>query len=201
MVTLERMTQCTWKDMKRRCLDQEYTGYKRYGGRGITVCDRWMDFKNFVEDMGIKPAANMTIEREDNDKGYCKSNCRWIPKSEQSRHRSTVRYYTFNGKTLCLAEWARELGIKRLTLKRRLDKQKLSVEEAFTMPVTISGKDVLITFEGRTETIKEWSRIKGMGDAILRFRLKNGWSVQDALNTTVRPMSTRRAKKTCSQGT
>lgn len=72
--------------MKARCLNQNHVAYSRYGGRGIIVCNRWLEYNNFLEDMGERPLGK-TIDRIDRDKGYCKENCRWATEKEQSENR------------------------------------------------------------------------------------------------------------------
>lgn len=74
-----------WQNMKRRCLDNSFPGYERWGGRGITVCERWLSFENFYEDMGDKPNG-LTLERIDNNKGYEPSNCEWASYSQQIKN-------------------------------------------------------------------------------------------------------------------
>ena len=76
-------TYSSWANMKARCLNPNATGYHYYGGRGITVCDRWLDFENFLEDMGDRPPGR-TLDRVDNDLGYSKANCKWSTPSEQN---------------------------------------------------------------------------------------------------------------------
>jgi hypothetical protein len=85
--TRGRMTKVytSWSSMKTRCLNKNSTSYHKYGGRGITVCDRWLDFNNFLKDMG-EPQKDYSIERIDNDKGYSKENCKWASSSEQMRN-------------------------------------------------------------------------------------------------------------------
>lgn len=80
-----------WTSMKQRCNDPNLISYKNYGGRGITVCDRWLDFGNFMEDMGPRPTLRHTIERLDNNRGYSPDNCVWMLYAEQARNKRTVK--------------------------------------------------------------------------------------------------------------
>lgn len=121
-----------WHSMKQRCLNPNNDRYERYGGRGITVCDRWMQFTPFLTDMGPKPSLKHTIERVDNNKGYEPGNCIWATKATQNRNHSRNRYYTFNGRRLCVTDWAAVIGIKQNTLLTRL--ARWPVERALTEP-------------------------------------------------------------------
>ena len=112
----------TWCGIKDRCLNSNTPSFKNYGGRGITVCDRWVNsFENFYEDMG-EPSKELSIERVDNNKGYFKTNCKWATRSEQSRNKRNVRLITYKNKTQTILEWANEMGIKHGTMYVRFKK-------------------------------------------------------------------------------
>jgi len=123
-----------WHAMKARCHRPKHKFYPRYGGRGITVCERWLDFKNFFADMGDVPEG-MTLERLDNDKGYYKDNCEWATQKGQTRNRSNNKMVTYNGKTKCLQAWADQLGMNKRTLRERIVRSGWSIEKALTTPV------------------------------------------------------------------
>jgi len=112
-------TRGVWDHMKTRCYNKNSKDYKNYGGRGITVCERWLVFENFLEDMGQKPKY-LTIERKDNNKGYSPDNCKWATMKEQQRNRRNNLIIKYQGKSQCLSAWAEELGLHRGILRRRL---------------------------------------------------------------------------------
>lgn len=109
----------SWNSMVQRCTLPSYTGYERYGGAGITVCDRWLEFAAFRADMGDRPAGT-TIDRIDNSKGYAPGNCRWATPSQQSRNRSISKLVEYQGRVQCVAEWCEELGLPLGRTYRRL---------------------------------------------------------------------------------
>jgi len=129
-----------WMAMKRRCLNKNDKSYQRYGGRGITICDKWMDFIGFSEDMGDSFSTGLSLDRIDNTKGYSKENCRWIPLNEQSKNRTVVKLYTHNGITLNASDWDRKLGTKIGTVNARIKNYGWSIEKALTAPkMTYTG--------------------------------------------------------------
>lgn len=122
-----------WGSMIRRCEKPQEKCYPQYGGRGISVCDRWKKFQNFLEDMGPRPSADHSLDRIDNDGDYGPDNCRWATRSEQQNNRRCNHRLTFKGRTLTIAEWARELGCPRHHIANRI-KSGWSVEAALTTP-------------------------------------------------------------------
>ena len=121
-----------WSHMKQRCDNVKDKDNKYYGGRGISYDPRWKNFKNFLIDMG-EPKPGETLDRIDNDGSYCKSNCRWASRAEQSRNRKYCQNLTYNGETKTIAEWACSLGMSEQGLKRRLD-LGWSVEKTLSTP-------------------------------------------------------------------
>ena len=113
-------TYVAWRAMKDRCFNPKTNHFARYGGRGITVCERWLTFDNFLADMGVRPAG-MTLDRYPNNNGnYEPGNCRWIGRKENSRNRSDNRLLTYQGQTKTIAEWV-EAGAQSLsTIQGRL---------------------------------------------------------------------------------
>lgn len=116
----------TWLRIISRCTKPSHHNYKYYGGRGITVCERWLKFENFYADMGERPKGK-TVERVDNNKGYSPDNCRWATMKEQSNNRRSNKPITFNGETLTRSQWAERLGIHVSTMYLRC-RRGLSIE-------------------------------------------------------------------------
>lgn len=106
--------------MKQRCYSAEHESYPAYGGRGITVCERWRNsFAAFLEDMGECPSGHQ-LDRKDNDNPYCAENCRWVTPAANARNKSNSVTVTFAGRTLIVTDWAKELGVPRRTLDYRI---------------------------------------------------------------------------------
>lgn len=126
-------TRRSYSSMHARCTNKDHVAYNRYGGSGVTICDRWKGkngFTNFLEDMGERPAQK-TLDRINNSLGYSKENCKWSSMREQAINRKTTVFIEYNGVTKCMADWADSLGIPKPTLWSRLRRYKLSIEAAF----------------------------------------------------------------------
>jgi len=125
-------TYFVWRSMRHRCLNPNNAAWKNYGGRGISVCERWAnDYDAFFEDMGEAPAGR-SLERLDVNKGYFPENCVWATDIEQGRNRRNNKFLTYNGRTMCLSEWAEFLGINPDTLHRRLNVYKMPLDRALS---------------------------------------------------------------------
>lgn len=108
----------TWQLMLYRCADERCRAFKDYGGRGITVCERWRKFENFYADMGDPPNGK-TLDREDNSRGYSPDNCRWATAAEQAVNKRSNVFIEFKGERLCASHWAKRLGLSRRTITKR----------------------------------------------------------------------------------
>lgn len=136
-----------WHAMIGRCYNPKHSHFENYGGRGITVCESWRDdFLRFVNDIGRRPSADLTLERRDNNGNYCPENCYWASRTIQANNRSVNHLVTIDEQTKTLAEWARDKGIPYACLRHRLDsgwsaedalcatvRQHMSVEDARTV--------------------------------------------------------------------
>lgn len=118
-----------WQAMRDRCSNPNRKDYYRYGGRGISVCERWArSFEAFLEDMG-EPPAGLTLDRIDNDAGYFKENCKWATRKEQVLNSTQVKHIVLDGTTRPLSEWLQQHGLSKYTYYRR-KRAGLTDEEA-----------------------------------------------------------------------
>jgi hypothetical protein len=127
-----------WQAMKARCKNPNNPRYPSYGGRGIFVCERWEQFEAFFEDMGPRPVGG-TLERVDNNSGYCPENCKWVGRKEQDRNRRTSRWVIYEGWPVLVPDLASRFNIDRRTLHSRIFKYRWPVEKAVSTPVRPYG--------------------------------------------------------------
>jgi hypothetical protein len=123
-----------WTNMVQRCTNPNRQDFTSYGGRGISVCDKWRDsFEAFFADMGERPSPQHSIDRfPNNDGNYEPGNVRWATKHQQMQNTRATRLITFNGETMGLNAWAKKLGLNKESLRTRLNNWPL--ELAMTKP-------------------------------------------------------------------
>lgn len=130
-----------WVNMIDRCTNKNCTGYKNYGGRGITICKEWikdyLTFKEWAVSNGF--CKELTLDRINVNGNYEPSNCRWITQQEQCNNRRATTFLEMDGITMPLADWSRKLNIKIITIHGRL-RRGLSVKDALTLPVKVSNR-------------------------------------------------------------
>ena len=127
-----------WRSMIARCNNKNDAAYNNYGGRGITVCQRWTDsFDNFITDMGRRP-KNMTIERVENDLGYFKENCKWATRKEQSLNRRSTIWLEHDGVRLSKTDWAKKLNttLNGINYRFGLGESFSEIVNHFSIPTT-----------------------------------------------------------------
>ena len=173
----------TWLSMKQRCFNPNHKFYSDWGGRGITVCDRWKNsFEDFFADMGSRPSSKHSLDRIDNDGDYQKDNCRWSTRVEQANNKRNNRLITIGCVTLNLKQWTTEMGFGEKVIFDRL-KMGWSESDAVLTPVHTTR---LIKIDSKTYTIPEWTKEMGFKQNVIYDRLKDGWSERDAVLTPVR---------------
>ena len=123
-------------NIKSRCCNPLDKGYKRYGGRGIQVCDRWINsYENFISDMGKAPSPNHSIERMDNNGNYEPGNCRWATNKEQANNRRTTIRITLNNTTKSLKQWCEIFNTNYITVRSRIKFLKWEPIDALSTPI------------------------------------------------------------------
>lgn len=127
------LTYGSWRGLSQRCSAGSKRQDRRfYADRGVTVCERWKSFGNFIEDLGPRPSKGHSLDRfPDRAGNYEPGNCRWATAKEQANNTSRTRFLTFAGETLSVSEWTRRLGFTRGVITARLD-GGMSVEQALT---------------------------------------------------------------------
>lgn len=166
--------------MKTRCYNPKHNRFHVYGGRGIKVCDEWLnDFEAFLDYIGEAPSPDHSIDRIDNDGDYEPGNVRWATYKAQSNNTSVVRRINYRGKSKTIEEWADTVGMSKSGLQKRLRKKK-DLTEVFEKPLQ---KQYKITYEGACKSLKEWSQETGIKVDTLRARVKRGLSAEAVLET------------------
>lgn len=124
-----------WAAMRARCTVVSHAFYPAYGGRGITVCERWQIFENFLADMGARPGPGYSIDRRKNELGYSPENCHWATSIEQNNNTRSNRMIELDGTSRSLAGWCRFMGIRRELFyqwRRKKDSDAAALREIMT---------------------------------------------------------------------
>lgn len=152
----------SWISMKRRCLKPLDKKYHLYGGRGISICERWMKYENFLMDMGRKPEGT-SLDRIDVNGNYEPGNCRWATDIMQCNNTRRNRRITFNGETHTIMEWSRISGVNRETLRYRINRG-VPIGEALEYRTWSGGRKMSVT-EKPCRVIGcdwKWTRARGL---------------------------------------
>lgn len=166
-----------WRGMHRRCYTPKSSGYAAYGGRGIFVCPRWHVFEHFVDDMADGFAAGLTIEREDNNKPYAPSNCRWATRLEQARNRRNTRNLTnpYTGETKTHWEWARLRGVSYNTINSRLRYGYTEFDDLLAPKLRRwNEKHLVHPATGESRSVSAWAREFHINEYRVFTRLRLG---------------------------
>lgn len=181
-----------WEAMKRRCANPRDTSFANYGGRGITVCARWLyDFPAFLADMGSRPTPKHQIDRIDTNGHYEPGNCRWVTAREQMRNVRYNQRVTWRGETRCIAEWAEVTGLCDKLLYSRISRG-WDPERALTTPSRVTRRRAalhrVLTVNGVTRTVREWASITGLKPKTILARIYKG---HDEASAVTAPLDAR----------
>jgi len=168
-----------WVGMKQRCYNKNSHAYHNYGGRGIKVCDRWLNsFENFIADMGNRPSPKHSIDRMDNDGNYEHGNCRWSTMKEQMNNVRYNRLFTIDGMTKTASELADHFGLKLSVVHNRIARD-WPVEDIFKKQLTPTSR--YLTVNGITKTVTEMAKDYNIDRRLVTNRLRRGWNPEMAL--------------------
>lgn len=130
----EQRVYWVWADMKSRCQNPDHVAFANYGGRGITVCERWQSFQNFAEDMLPRPEGGM-LDRIDNDGPYSPENCRWADRKTQNSNRRNCIYVMHGDERVTLREYCRRESLTYRPIVKRIQDRNWPVEMALSTPI------------------------------------------------------------------
>lgn len=173
-----------WRHAKSCCLDPRNKNYPNYGGRGITICEAWLNsFPQFLADVGSKPNnSRLTwLGRRDINLGYFPENVKWVKHTRQIRSRRCCHQITLDGQRATLKETARRIGLPPETFWKRITKQGVSPEIAALGKHPPRKDSKLLTHNGQTLTVPQWARFLGIRNDTLFQRLKYGMPMDKAL--------------------
>ncbi len=181
-----------WRSMIQRCTNPKTEFWEDYGGRGITVCERWRDFRNFLADMGVCPDG-LEIDRwPDTNGNYEKNNCRWATEKEQARNKRNNRVMTALGVTACFSELCERFQISYSVAFARLKRGWLP-DDIFSKSVRpLQQHDQIMTIQGVTGSIAQLCKHFRMSYFVVLMRLKRGWHPDRIFSQPVRRVKERK---------
>lgn len=173
-----------WRKMRERCYNPREISYKRYGARGISVCDEWRNSSRLFVEWALANGwvPGLQIDRINNDGPYSPENCRWITRSQNLRNCRSNRIVTFNGDSLALIEWSERTGIPYSALVARLNKG-WSVEQALTQPARPQLRRTT-EINGERISVSEAAKRTGLSQYAIYNRMRRGWEPSRAMTET-----------------
>lgn len=199
-----RKIEYIWRAMCERCCNPENKDYEYYGGRGIKICNRWLNSRiDFENDMGPRPVVNgvrYSIERIDVNGDYCPENCKWGTDLEQANNKRHNVFIEYNGEKHTISEWSRITDIKPATLLYRLRRgwtpEQILNKEPFYGQKIVKTVDVFLYLEynGENLRLQEWSDKTGISVSVILRRRRLGWTLEEIFTTPVRQVKKKTKK-------
>lgn len=187
-------TYMSWSHAKSRCYRRLNRNFANYGGRGITMCERWREsFAAFLADMGERPSDKHSIDRINNDGHYscgkCEdciarglaANCRWATYKEQARNTRRNLIVEANGEVACVSEWSERTGLSGDMIRARVNKGGIGAD--VLDPNDRGPCRVIVGPDGTSRRLSEWATISGVSASTILWRIDNGWSEALAAST------------------
>ena len=176
-------THLAWTNMIQRCTNDGRSDFGFYGGRGIRVCDNWMNsFVVFLADMGERPSKNHSLDRYPNQSGnYEPGNCRWATKDQQMQNTRSTQLIAFDGERMGLNAWARKIGITHSSLQGRL-RRNWPLSKALSSGPRNEIRNRTAMIDGASVPLSQAAKLSGIKYGTVRARLARGWTTERALN-------------------
>lgn len=177
----KRRIKSIYRVMKNRCVNPNRHNYHRYGGRGIKVCDKWLNnIESFVE-WSVKNGykKGLQLDRIDNDGDYTPENCRWVTPKDNANNRVSNVFITYKNKTKSIAEWAEIMDIDAKTIYYRYSKGWGS-EDLF-----LPARHINLEYNNQVKTLLEWAEITGISYKTIYYRYSKGWKAKDIIEIPI----------------
>ena len=187
--------QVIYMGMLQRCCNPNCKDYPRYGGKGVTVCDSWLNkervghstkgwlaFEEWALSNGYKD--NLTIDRRNNNEGYSEKNCRWVTVKVQQNNRGDNINVTYKNKTQTLKQWCDELKLEYRTVFHRIYYYHWSIQKAFEYEKNASCR--FISYKGKTQSLTDWCKELNLNYWTIKSRFAKGWSTEKAFETKIK---------------